>query len=75
MDERILLVGFDAAEAAALAGRLPLECVSHESLPRIVVERGRLFVESPRSGRYLRARGSCSTPSSSATSNSSRAWP
>ena len=54
MDERILLVGFDSAEAAALAGRLTVECVAHESLPRIVVERGRLFVESPRSARYLR---------------------
>ena len=54
MDERILLVGFDAAEAAALAGRLPFGCVAHESLPRIVVERGQLFVESPRSAKYLR---------------------
>jgi hypothetical protein len=54
MDERILLVGFDAPEATALAGRLPFECVSHEMLPRIVVERGQLFVESPRSARYLR---------------------
>ena len=54
MDERILLVGFDAAEAAALAGQLGVECVCHEMLPRIVVERGQLFVESPRSARYLR---------------------
>jgi len=54
MDERILLVGFDAAEAATLAGRLPAECVAHESLPRIVVERDTLFVESPHSARYLR---------------------
>jgi hypothetical protein len=51
--ERILLVGFDAPEAKDLRGRLPFECVCHEMLPRIVVERGRLFAESPRGGRYL----------------------
>lgn len=54
MDERILLIGFDASEAAALSVRLPFECVCHEMLPRIVVEQGQLFVESPRSARYLR---------------------
>jgi hypothetical protein len=54
MDDRILLIGFDEPEAEALAGRLPSECVSHEMLPRIVVERGQLFVESPRGARYLR---------------------
>jgi hypothetical protein len=54
MDERILLIGFDAAEAATLAERLPFECISQEMLPRIVVERGQLFVESPRHARYLR---------------------
>lgn len=53
MDERICLIGFDAPEAAALARALPVECVALEMLPRIVVERGRLFVEAPRSGRYL----------------------
>jgi hypothetical protein len=54
MDKRILLIGFDDPEAAALAELLPLECVSHAMLPKIVVERGQLFVESPRSARYLR---------------------
>jgi hypothetical protein len=54
MDERVLIVGFDTLEAAELTKRLPFDCVSHESLPRIVVERGQLFVESPRSSRYLR---------------------
>ncbi len=54
MDERILLIGFDAPEAAALTERLPYECVAHEMLPKIVVERGQLFVESPRSARYLK---------------------
>lgn len=54
MDDRILLVGFDEPEAAALAARLPAECVAHEMLPRIVVEGGRLFAESPRGGRYRR---------------------
>jgi hypothetical protein len=53
MDDRILLIGFDSSEATTLAERLSLECVSHEMLPRIVVERGRLFVESPRGGRYV----------------------
>ena len=53
MDERILLIGFDAPEAAALSERLPHECVSHEMLPRIVVERGQLFVQSPRSAQFL----------------------
>ena len=54
MGERILFVGFDAPEAAALAERLPFECINHEMLPKIVVEGGQLFVESPRSTRYLR---------------------
>ncbi len=53
MEERILLVGFDEPEAAALTVRLPYECVAHPMLPRIVVERGQLFVESPHSARYL----------------------
>ena len=52
-DERILLVGFDGEETAALAERLPFECVSREMVPRIVVERGQLFAEAP-SGRYVR---------------------
>jgi hypothetical protein len=54
MNERILLIGFDAPEAAALAERLPHECVSHEMLPRIVVERGQLFAQSPRNAQFLR---------------------
>jgi hypothetical protein len=53
MDGQILLVGFDPPEAAALADRLPLECVSRETLPRIVVEDNRLFVEPARGGRYV----------------------
>ena len=53
MDERILLIGFDAPEAAALADRLPFECVAYEMLPKIVVERGQLVVESHNSDRYL----------------------
>lgn len=53
MVERILLVGFDAAEAAALSNSLPYECVAREMLPKIVVERGKLFAESPRSARFL----------------------
>lgn len=54
MDERILLVGFDAPEAEALAAHLPFECVAYDMLPKIVVERGRLFAKSPTSARYLR---------------------
>jgi len=54
MDERICLIGFDASESRDLAERLPFESVSHEMLPRIVVERGQLFVESPRGARYLK---------------------
>jgi hypothetical protein len=54
MEERICLIGFDEAEAVALSARLPFESVSHEMLPRLVVEGGQLFVESPRSSRYLR---------------------
>jgi hypothetical protein len=53
MAERILLIGFDDAEAAELSARLPFECVCHEMLPRIVVERGRLYAESPRMLRLL----------------------
>ncbi|MGL6073050.1 MAG: hypothetical protein ACRC8S_02690 [Fimbriiglobus sp.] len=54
MDERVLLVGFDSQETAAFTDRHPWECVSFGGLPKIVVERGQLFVESPRSSRYLR---------------------
>jgi hypothetical protein len=46
MNERILLIGFDAPEAAVLADRIPFECISHEMLPRIVVNGGKLFAES-----------------------------
>ncbi len=54
MDERILLIGFDAPETAALVERLPYPCVSHEMLPRIVVDSGQLRVETPHGGRYVR---------------------
>jgi len=54
MDQRICLIGFDASEATELSALLPFECIAHEMLPRIVVERGQLFVESPRITRYLR---------------------
>jgi hypothetical protein len=54
MDERIALIGFDAAEAAVLAARLPFESVAYEMLPRIVVEGEHLFVEAPHRARYLR---------------------
>ncbi len=53
MEERILLIGFDPSETSELAKRLPAECISHPMLPKIVVERGRLFVESVRGSRYL----------------------
>lgn len=54
MDERICLIGFDRREAAQLAGQLPIECIAHEMLPKIVVERGELYIEAPRSARLLR---------------------
>ncbi len=54
MDERILLIGFDAPEAAALAARLPHACVCHDMLPRIQVDAGELYVESPRGLSYVR---------------------
>lgn len=54
MGERILLIGFDAPDAETLAKRLPFECISHEMLPKIVVERGQLFTQSPRNAQYLR---------------------
>lgn len=54
VDERILLIGFDAEEAAALSQRLPHRCVCHEMLPRIVVRDGQLFAEAPEGLRYLR---------------------
>jgi hypothetical protein len=53
MSERVALVGFDAAEAAALAARISFEVVAHETLPRIVVEGGQLFVADPYRDRYL----------------------
>ncbi len=54
MNERILLIGFDESEAAALVERLPFPCISTELLPRIVVKRGQLFVESPDRIGYVR---------------------
>jgi len=53
MEDRILLVGFDEVDAPQVAARMPQECVCHDMLPKIVVERGKLFVESPRTARYL----------------------
>src|ERR1700722_13482907 len=53
MNDRILLIGFDESEAAALSERLSLPCISHEMLPKIVVKGGQLFVESPERVRYL----------------------
>ncbi|QEL14605.1 ATP-grasp domain-containing protein [Limnoglobus roseus] len=50
----ILLVGFDGGEADALAARLQVECIAHEMLPRIVVERGELFAPSQHSARFRR---------------------
>jgi hypothetical protein len=54
MSDRILLIGFDEAEAIALRERLPFECINYELLPRIIVKGGQLFVESPESARYVR---------------------
>jgi hypothetical protein len=54
MNERILLIGFDAEEATTLVGRLPFECVCHEMLPKIVVKDGNLLAESPDGSRYRR---------------------
>jgi hypothetical protein len=54
MDDRILLIGFDESEASALTERLPSPCISYEMLPRIVVKRGQLFVESSDGFHYLR---------------------
>lgn len=54
MNDRTLLIGFDELEAAALTERLECECISHEMLPRIVVKRGQLFVESLDGFRSLR---------------------
>ena len=54
MDERILLVGFDTPDGEALAARLPFESVMQEMLPKIVVERGQLFAQSPRNARFLK---------------------
>ena len=50
--ERTLLVGFDAAETEQLAKRLGQDCIQSEMLPTIVVEQGRLFVETGRRGNY-----------------------
>jgi hypothetical protein len=52
MNERILLIGFDAQEAAALAARIPFECINNEMLPKIVVKGGKLFAESADGYRY-----------------------
>ena len=54
MDDRTLLVGFDAPEAAELAARLPGESVAHEALPRVVIERGVLFAPLATSATYRR---------------------
>jgi hypothetical protein len=54
MNERVLLIGFDAPEAAALIERIPFECLSHEMLPRIVVQGGKLFAEDADCFHYRR---------------------
>lgn len=54
MSIRTCLIGFDAPDAAAVAARLFGECVAHEMLPRVVVERGNLFVPGVTSAKYLR---------------------
>lgn len=52
MADRTLLIGFDAADAAAISERLTGESVPHEMLPRIVIERGKLFAPSATSANY-----------------------
>jgi hypothetical protein len=54
MSERVLLIGFDAPEAAALAERIPLECLSHEMLPKILVQGGKLLAEDADGFHYRR---------------------
>jgi hypothetical protein len=54
INDRILLIGYDESEAAALIERLSSPCISHEMLPKIVVKRGQLFVESPERVSYIR---------------------
>lgn len=52
MPAPILTVGFDPPDAAALEARLNRPCLHHESLPRIVVERGKLFAQARDADRY-----------------------
>jgi hypothetical protein len=47
MPDTICLVGLDEPESTALSRRLNMPVIAHESLPRIIVREGRLFVESP----------------------------
>jgi hypothetical protein len=53
MSGRFLLVGFDVAESASLSTRLPFKTIASEMLPRIVVEEGKLFVQSATTLQYL----------------------
>ena len=48
MTERIAFIGHDRPEAADLQARCPFDTLVRESLPRIRLQSGTLFVESPR---------------------------
>jgi len=54
MTRRICLIGLDEPEHRELAGRFGVPVVAHESVPKIVVSDGQLFVES-RSGAHMLA--------------------
>ena len=57
MPAPILTVGFDAPDTPALEARLGRPCSHHEMLPRVVVERGKLFVRERDADRYVGVAG------------------
>lgn len=54
MSQRICLIGLDEPEHRELSSRLGVPVVAHESVPKVVVSDGQLFVES-RSGAHMLA--------------------
>jgi hypothetical protein len=47
MTRRPCIIGLDAPEISALKAKIAGPLIAHETLPRILVRDGNLFVESP----------------------------
>jgi hypothetical protein len=53
MNEYICIVGLDEPEYKSIEGQLNIPVIAHPILPRMIVRDGQLWIEGPRSSRYL----------------------